>query len=307
VLIVADDLTGACDAAAPFGLSTGLAISTESRDLEEPEIHRRMNTLATTAGQANLIFKKIDSTLRGNVQVEIAAAMQAFECPTAIVTPAFPDMGRTVRQGHLHIDGVRIKHAGANTLDAITNEDLDRIVDDGLKQTGRVLWAGSAGLAMALARRLYGTPTPLAPPAIKGPIVFCIGSDHPATQAQQAELERQCPAAKVLPVPRGKTAGNEIRKCLQGAAAIFITGGDTASTVLHAVGARSILVQDEVVAGVPWGMLQQGTLDGCPVVTKSGGFGPADTLVNVAGFFPASEAPSSFVPRPSGVEVIIPS
>jgi uncharacterized protein YgbK (DUF1537 family) len=211
--------------------------------------------------------------------------MTAFRCTTAVITPAFPDMGRTVRNGHLHVHGVIAMHAGENVLDAVTNRDLDQIVESGLKLSGRVLWAGSGGLAAALARRLYGVPKPHQAPRIDGGAVFCIGSNHPATLAQRSELSRRHPSAKVLLIRRSQTTAEEIRQCMSGAAALFITGGDTASMVLQAIGAQSIAIHHEVVTGVPWGVLSGGILDGCAVVTKSGGFGAPDTLVMVAKFF----------------------
>jgi uncharacterized protein YgbK (DUF1537 family) len=298
-LIIADDLTGACDAAAPFAArgarcivslwsrplacSDVTAVSTESRDLEESEIQRRMEIVAAAAGEASVVFKKIDSTLRGSIRTEILAAMGAFNLPTVIVTPSFPDMGRRDRDGYLHVDGqapIHCGHIGINILDAAENADLDRIVAENLRASEPVLWAGSAGLASALARKLYGDPQPLIAPVIDGPLVFCIGSDHPATLAQVRELNRP-----TFAIRRGQTTAEEIRRHLRGAGALFITGGDTASAVLAAIGAQSIAIQHEVVTGVPWGVLSGGSLNGTPVVTKSGGFGASDTLVRVADFF----------------------
>ena len=297
MVIVADDLTGACDAAAPFA-SRGakciaslwsspvtcpdiMAVSTDSRDVEEAEIGRRMEAAAAAAGETAVVFKKIDSTLRGNIRAEIRAAMAAFNRRTAIITPSFPDMGRRVRDGYLHVDGQAPVHAGENILDAVDNEDLDRIVADNLHRAEGVLWAGSAGLASALARKLYGEPGALIAPAIDGPLVFCIGSDHPATLAQVRALSDSI----VFPVMRNQTTADEICFHLRGAGALFITGGDTASLVLAAIGAQGIAIQHEVVTGVPWGVLSGGSFDGRPVVTKSGGFGAPDTLLRVADFF----------------------
>src|SRR5438477_9858090 len=99
-LLVADDLTGACDAAVHFaiqGLNPAavqvargtkaadtrvLAISTESRDLQPPEIRRALAAAAEEfpAQSAAVVFKKIDSTLRGNAGLEIAAALDSFHC-----------------------------------------------------------------------------------------------------------------------------------------------------------------------------------------------------------------------------------
>lgn len=224
VLIVADDLTGACDAAAPFACrgagrpSSVRAVSTESRDLAEPECVRRLEALAERAASADILFKKIDSTLRGNVHAEIRAAMHAFHCECAIVTPAFPEMGRTVKNNWLFLHGQPAKTAGENVLDAETDQDLDRIVEEGLCAKGRVLWAGSAGLAAALARRLYGPPVARSIPMIEGPIALCIGSNHPVTLAQQAELERCQPDVWVVPVPVQRTpaSAQQIREALRG-------------------------------------------------------------------------------------------
>jgi uncharacterized protein YgbK (DUF1537 family) len=240
-----------------------------------------MQAVASATSPAALVFKKIDSTLRGNVRAEISAAMAAFNRRTAVITPAFPDMGRRVCGGYLHVDGEAPIRAALSILDAVANEDLDRIVAENLRHTEPVLWAGSAGLASALARHLYGRPQPLTPPHIEGPLVFCIGSGHPATVAQVRNLTNPV----ILPVLRAQTTPGEIRHALRGAGALFITGGDTASMVLSAIGAQGIAIRHEVVTGVPWGVLSGGSFDGLPVVTKSGGFGAPDTLIRVDRFF----------------------
>ncbi len=263
------------------------SISTESRDLKETEICRRMEAAALATGTAGIIFKKIDSTLRGNVRAEILAAMAAFGRQTAIITPAYPEMGRRVRDGYLHVETPPERHRLSSVLpemevlDAMDNRDLDRIVGENLPLSEDVLWAGSAGLASALARKLYGEPQPLTGPLIDGPLIYCIGSDHPVTVGQVRALTDH----KVLAIARGRTTPDEIRHALAGAGALFITGGDTASTVLFAIGAKGIAVQHEVLTGVPWGVLSGGSFDGMPVVTKSGGFGAPDTLLRVADFF----------------------
>ena len=119
VLVVADDLTGACDAAVHFarhGLGTAVtlagapfegaveAVSTDSRDVDEAESRRRLEQVAARRkGHAGLVFKKIDSTLRGLVGAELALARDVFELPAVVVTPAYPELGRTVRDGRLQV------------------------------------------------------------------------------------------------------------------------------------------------------------------------------------------------------------
>ncbi|MDQ0676130.1 uncharacterized protein YgbK (DUF1537 family) [Pseudarthrobacter siccitolerans] len=125
--IIADDLTGAADAAAAYGPTHTscvildvdsawpdaeiLSINTESRYLAPAEAAAAVTTAAGRAlGQHRRVFKKIDSLLRGNVGVEVAAALaqitQGPEKGLAIVAPAFPATGRTTEGGIVHINSV---------------------------------------------------------------------------------------------------------------------------------------------------------------------------------------------------------
>ncbi len=119
--IVADDLTGAMDASGAFaahGLTarvmpspsvsppeTGsnhvLCYNTQTRDADSAAVSqtvRKTTGLLLQQGCARL-YKKIDSTLRGHVGLEILATLDASGAHTAFVCPAFPAMGRTVRTG----------------------------------------------------------------------------------------------------------------------------------------------------------------------------------------------------------------
>lgn len=128
VLIVADDLTGAMDAAGPFatrGMSTWvvalpeaceparfaradvIAVNTDSRRLPAAEAAKRVEQAFSLMGgeRFSLVIKKIDSTLRGNVIAETEALMRASGRATALVCPAFPAQGRVVRGGVVHVHG----------------------------------------------------------------------------------------------------------------------------------------------------------------------------------------------------------
>src|SRR5882757_5828111 len=142
VVIIADDLTGACDAAAAFArraMSTEvmlngsnsravssevLAISTESRDIPAHEAVRRVESAAAQLGLHRFahIFKKIDSVFRGNTFEEIAAAVREFPSDLAVLAPAYPALGRTSTGGVLSVRDV----AGESTV----------AVCDGLRATG---------------------------------------------------------------------------------------------------------------------------------------------------------------------------
>jgi D-threonate/D-erythronate kinase len=134
ILIVADDLTGAADcgiACAVHGLDTVvtlehtsdcpgadvLAVDANTRRM--PPNLAAMETArivrANEGTPAQVLFKKIDSTLRGNVGVEVAAALQARRCtdPDAIIvmSPAFPALGRTTVGGHQRLHGTALEQA----------------------------------------------------------------------------------------------------------------------------------------------------------------------------------------------------
>ncbi len=130
--IIADDLTGANDTALQFhlrGCNTQIvldyndlpeckthtqawAISTESRNCD-PETAKEKVKIATK----NLIeklnidcfYKKIDSTLRGNIAVEALAMLEVLEWDAAIILPAFPNEGRITIGGYHLLKGIPIE------------------------------------------------------------------------------------------------------------------------------------------------------------------------------------------------------
>ena len=125
MLILADDLSGAADcgvACVDAGLNTVVALKDISDNagaevLSVDADTRRMVPKAAAhevdqlvpkyaSNEELLLFKKIDSTLRGNVSVELAAALDAHHSlhagagsPVAILAPAFPAIGRTTMNG----------------------------------------------------------------------------------------------------------------------------------------------------------------------------------------------------------------
>ncbi len=342
-LLIADDLTGACDAAVHFAargytsrVFLGLedapvevqAWSTETRDAEPPEIRARIAELArcVPARESRTIFKKIDSTLRGSGAVELAAAVEAFHCDAAVITPSLPAQGRVVERGWLRVlhdpafapvsvsDWLGVScapvapakvasaiHAGARWIpaDASSDRDLDCIAAQVRSLGRRILWAGSAGLAAALARTLpkREAARSLMVAALSdagsrdagtrsGPVLFAIGSDHPATLAQQAALREAAPDQRILAVPRCGSL-ECVRETVLNArpAALFLCGGDTAAFVCRALGVESIGLHAEILSGIPLGTIHGGDLDGLPVITKSGGFGGPRALIEIADYF----------------------
>jgi D-threonate/D-erythronate kinase len=144
LVVIADDLTGAADCAAPFvplrSASVLLDAATEwpGTDIVSVDTDSRYADPLTAAervkavvGQAQaldaLVFKKIDSTMRGNVATEVAAALNGLTSPShglrplAIVAPAFPARGRTTRGGRVELSGQALDRPGADLMKLFTS------------------------------------------------------------------------------------------------------------------------------------------------------------------------------------------
>ena len=118
-VVLADDATGALECASVLaGLSLDVALTLDA----EPQVRCGMlvadtesrHLLAAAAGQrigrwsertAAAIFKKTDSTLRGNIAAELLALLSRGPL---VYVPAYPKLGRTVRDGRLLVNGIPV-------------------------------------------------------------------------------------------------------------------------------------------------------------------------------------------------------
>jgi uncharacterized protein YgbK (DUF1537 family) len=71
---------------------------------------RRVQQLSQVAYREGfrLVYKKTDSTLRGNIGAELAALIKAYAGSPLLYVPAYPRLGRTVINGSLWVDGVLV-------------------------------------------------------------------------------------------------------------------------------------------------------------------------------------------------------
>ncbi len=327
IVVLADDLTGACDAAAAF-LRTGRSVrvwfgtsvefstpedvhafNTSSRALSPRRAAREVSAACTAlAGDPNsLFFKKVDSAARGPIAAELLAAHRALGTRAVLLAPAFPAAGRTVRDGTLEIQDAAGQHkqirldrlfpllarggifhvaharelvpafdSGKTLLicDSDAQADLDALVRAANGLPG-LLYAGSAGLAQALAGLIPARPmAALVPPAARTLLVA--GTSHPLTKLQLEKLEETKPGGvQILHLRTQLGAAVRIRSAYRSylPQALILTGGETALLVVRALGAHSFILQGEFAPGIPWGTIQGGDAHGLTVVTKSGGFG----------------------------------
>ena len=128
--IIADDFTGAGDSSIHFCLAgysvylplsfdnpiipdqTGvLAVNSETRLLEESEAYDKVCRVVKQCRALGVrsFYKKIDSTLRGNIASEVKAVMDCADYQIALICPAAPEIGRTVVDGQCLINNQPIK------------------------------------------------------------------------------------------------------------------------------------------------------------------------------------------------------
>lgn len=264
VAIIADDLSGALDTAAPFAARGGdarvviglevlaatltawqgqwpdvIAVNTESRHLNAEEAALRVSEavrLLKRVGPQQW-FKKIDSTLRGQVVAECRAMREALELPL-LLAPAVPAQGRVVRNAEVWVDGVPLRETdyqqdarstplvgpidhvfstngmplqryrpGQNEL--LTSEDciVDTESDEELSALYTLLLSagaaramvGAAGLATAIAQDCFGQ--------IKGQfrslhrvksVLYAIGSRSHRAAEQFQQLRQRLPDLDVV-------------------------------------------------------------------------------------------------------------
>jgi len=127
-VVIADDFTGACDVGVQFrkyGLRTAVitdavllpefegyevvVIDSESRNETPSTAYNKVREIAKYLKNAKLIYKKIDSTLRGNVGVELDAVIDELGFKAVIVAPSFPAANRVTLNGIHFVNGVPLE------------------------------------------------------------------------------------------------------------------------------------------------------------------------------------------------------
>lgn len=124
--IIADDLTGANDSGvqlARHGLKTSVlfdmdednirnydavVFDTDSRSIAPEEAYERVSRAAAFLNRAGFdtIFKKMDSTMRGNIGAEIDALYDVVKPDFMMIAPGYPKNNRTILNGVHYLNGV---------------------------------------------------------------------------------------------------------------------------------------------------------------------------------------------------------
>ncbi|GAB4116637.1 MAG: four-carbon acid sugar kinase family protein [Candidatus Caldatribacteriota bacterium] len=127
IYVIADDLTGANDTGVQFtkkGYNTivsilddqstiiipedlsVLVIDTETRGLEEKVARKRLKNILEKLNikKRDIVYKKVDSTLRGNIGSELEEIMQILNRDICIFSPSYPSHKRITVGGYLIVD-----------------------------------------------------------------------------------------------------------------------------------------------------------------------------------------------------------
>jgi uncharacterized protein YgbK (DUF1537 family) len=127
IIMIADDITGANDSGvhlARCGWKTtvlfdldesllsdqeAIVLDTDSRSLPAAEAFRLVKEKADFSRkifpQPDIVFKKMDSTLRGNIGAEIDAVCEVFQPDFVMISPGYPSNGRKVIDGSYYLHG----------------------------------------------------------------------------------------------------------------------------------------------------------------------------------------------------------
>lgn len=327
--ILSDDLTSAADGAGPFvarGLSASVgrayrplttadvvAIDAGTRSLGERAAMARCRKLTVELKDAGILYKTVDSTLRGHVRAEMSAVLEASGRKRLVFAPAFPQAGRTTFDGIQLVHGVPVDRSdyaddpvhpaaisrlvdllpaearNAIILNAATQDELnDQVaaVADPLD----VLWVGSPGMAQALAAR-FPEASRSSRTSTSREVLIVVGSANSVSH-EQADAVEKLSGFKLLRAPLDRTSdsASTLSTLTQKAVsalrtrrygAVLATGGDTMEAILDALGIDCFWLAGEVEPGFPIGVADHGGQ--CLILgMKAGGFGNSETLVHAA-------------------------
>ena len=330
VAILADDLTSAADGAAPFVArgraaivgrgqpphqkATVVSVDCASRSTTDREAARRVAELTARLADREVIYKTVDSTLRGHVMAELEACFKASGRQTLVFAPAFPAAGRTTIGGIQLVDGVPVADSvygrdpvhparcsaladfvpacikNAVLLDAASQEELDSQIA-AIPDPASILWAGSPGMASALAQRFANATTPVEErPNIDGDVLVVVGSANPRSHRQADRLAQtgaECVMLLRGPVTWDNSPAAVLRRIAAKAAqllhkqtfdVLIATGGDTMEAILDRLNVREFEVLQELDPGFPLGRANLDNGRALLLAMKAGGFGDDDAL-----------------------------
>ena len=332
VLALADDMTGALEIGAQFSgagiravvsaqplsalCAPVVVLDTESRHLTEDDAASEVRRFLQASGSVRprLLYKKTDSTLRGNIQAELRAIAELFPEWTIGYAPAYPALGRTVKAGVLYVHGKPVAytefardllnpvtgssvsemmkgHVGCTVFDSDTDEELLCVARMMMSHPTMRIAAGPSALAGVIAQ-LMDIPRRNVPSMQR--ISTCLvlnGSRHKRSAQQIRNFVSGRWQVLAQAHGAGSTAADTAAAnsrllvaqiAQQNPDAVFVIGGDTAFALIRELGFPPMNAIAEIVPGVPVTRLSiKGRERDLILITKAGGFGDDQVLNQV--------------------------
>jgi D-threonate/D-erythronate kinase len=175
IAIIADDLTSAADGGIQFaqgGLQAVVtmdaarvidfsvwpvvAVDADSRCRTAAEAAVRIASCVRALRGRELLYKTVDSTIRGHLAVELRAAKAESGRSRMLLAPAFPAAGRTTRGGRQYLDGVPLSRTtfSQDAYHPVLDDDLSSILAsagfNGVRILSRTSLRDSGTVAAAL-------------------------------------------------------------------------------------------------------------------------------------------------------------
>ena len=130
IVVLADDLTGAAELGGiglrynldieinmsvnPQSKANFLIVSTDTRSMNSQmaSVEAAKAIAKVQKLKPDIIFKKVDSVLRGHILPELSAQLEQLKLRKALLVPANPALGRTLTNGTYYINGQPIHLSG---------------------------------------------------------------------------------------------------------------------------------------------------------------------------------------------------
>ena len=154
IAIIADDLTGANDCGGQlvhYGMDVSVKLdaeftrretdgavifNTDSRSLSAAEAKAAVKNISEHISRQSfdIVYKKIDSTMRGNIGAELQAMVEAFQPDFVLVAPGYPQHGRQVIGGVHYVNGAKLEETEAanDPKTPVAESNIQRLIE---KQT----------------------------------------------------------------------------------------------------------------------------------------------------------------------------
>lgn len=155
-LIIADDFTGANDTGVQLarrGIKTSVTLKydgihadnasyvldTESRGMEKEKAYLHVKDYVSHIDFSSFryVIKKVDSTLRGNIAVEVRAIDEVYKSELIIFMPSLPDLERTTVDGIQRLHGIPIMETelAKDPVKPVKTDRLDTLIGGACEET----------------------------------------------------------------------------------------------------------------------------------------------------------------------------